>query len=465
MTLSFLQKIAKPIFGHFGPEEFKKFLRMGLIFAFIIGSYWTLRPLKNAIFCTLVGAAQIPWAKTASLVFLIPLLIFYTKILDSYKRERTFYIISGAYALLALIFSVLLAYTPSAAECKAVAEPLGWASFAATLVAYGFFIFVESYGSLIPALFWAIASDTTSPDSAKKGFSFVVAIGQLGGIVGPYFITSLPRRLGLATSALSLLICAAAIGLSMYLLKKFFHNTPKDLLISFHGKNEKTEEHKQEPGFFEGLRLLVTHKYLLGIFAVIAFPELITTIIDLHFNSLAAAQYSGTELAEYLGVYGSSVNIVALLFLLLGVGNITRLFGVGVSLFLMPVIYGLAMFGFITLNSLNFLFILMVSSKAINYALNGPAIKQLYIPTTHDVRFKSQAWIESFGSRGSKEAGSIFNMLLGPLQGSLGKVAGAARHAVLASYLSFSIIFVWFFIAIYLGKKHKHAIAEDKVVC
>lgn len=465
MTLSFLQKLAKPIFGHFGPEEFKKFLRMGAIFAFIIGSYWTLRPLKNAIFCTLVGAAQIPWAKTASLLFLIPLLIFYTKILDTHKREKTFYIISGAYALLALIFSVLLAYTPSAVECKAVAEPFGWASFAATFVAYAFFIFVESYGSLIPALFWAIASDTTSPDSAKKGFSFVVAIGQLGGIVGPYFITSLPRRLGLTTSALSLLICATAIGLSMYLLKKFFHNTPKDLLISFHGKNEKTEEHKQEPGFFEGLRLLVTHKYLLGIFAVIAFPELITTIIDLHFNSLAAAQYSGTQLAEYLGVYGSAVNIVALAFLLLGVGNITRLFGVGVSLFLMPVIYGLAMFGFITLNSLNFLFILMVSSKAINYALNGPAIKQLYIPTTHDVRFKSQAWIESFGSRGSKEAGSIFNMLLGPLQSTLGKVAGAARHAVLASYLSFSIIFVWFFITVFLGRKYKHAVDQDKVVC
>ena len=318
---------------------------------------------------------------------------------------------------------------------------------------------------LIPALFWAIASDTTSPDSAKKGFSFVVAIGQFGGIVGPYFIASLPRRLGLSTSALSLFICAVTIGISMYLLRNFFKKTHKDLPISFHGKNEEAEEHKQEPGFFEGLRLLVTHKYLLGIFCVIAFPEIITTIIDLHFNSLAAHQYSGTQLAEYLGAYGSSVNIVALLFLLLGVGNITRFFGVGVSLFLMPVIYGLAMLGFITLNSLNFLFILMVSSKAINYALNGPAIKQLYIPTTRDVRFKSQAWIESFGSRGSKEAGSIFNMLLGPLQKSLGKVAGAARHAVLASYLSFSIVFVWCFIAVYLGKKHKHAITEDKVVC
>ena len=53
----------------------------------------------------------------------------------------------------------------------------------------------------------------------------------------------------------------------------------------------------------------------------------------------------------------------------------------------------------------------MVASKAINYALNSPSMKQLYIPTTKDVRYKSQAWIESFGSRGSKAAGSGINDL------------------------------------------------------
>ena len=51
----------------------------------------------------------------------------------------------------------------------------------------------------------------------------------------------------------------------------------------------------------------------------------------------------------------------------------------------------------------------MVGSKAVNYALNGPALKQLYIPTTPDVRFKAQAWIETFGSRSSKQDGSVFN--------------------------------------------------------
>ena len=461
MTL--FQKIIKPIFGEFGPEEFKKFLRMGAVFAFIIGSYWTLRPLKKAIFCTLVGASDTPIAKLLAVVLLVPLIMVYTKLLDHYGRRKTFYIISGFYGVLALIFTILLAYTPTAEVCRLL--PVHWERWGATIIGYCFYLFVETYGSLIPALFWSIAADTTSPESAKKGFSFIVAIGQFGGIVGPYFITSLPQRLGLQTSALALFICILTIGLSMFFLHRFFTQTPDHLLTSFHGVNQEKEEAKQEPGFFEGLKLLVSHKYLLGIFAVVAFPEVITAVFDQHFDTLASQQYTGTNLTAYLGTYASAVNIIALVFLLCGISNITRIFGLGISLVLMPILYCLATLGFITLNSLSFLFILMASSKAINYALNGPAIKQLYIPTTPDVRLKAQAWIESFGSRGSKLTGGGINLGLKPLQKQLGAVAGRAQHARYASYLIFPLIGLWFFIALFLGRKHKKAIEEKKVVC
>lgn len=462
-VLSLLQWAVKPIFGTFDTEEFKKFLRMGSIFAFIIGSYWTIRTLKNALFMTLVGAAQLPYAKTASLFFLLPVIMAYTKLLDKYSREKIFYILSTVYGVFAIVFGVAFAYTQGMDH----ANLQGWASLALMIIGYGFYLFVESYGSLMPALFWAIASDTTVPESAKKGFSMVVAIAQFGGIFGPFIINSLPRRLGLTTSALSLYICAATIALSMYLFRNFFKKTPKELLTSYHGKNETAEEKQQieEPHFLEGLYLLFTHKYLLAIFAVISFPEIIGTIFDLHFNSLASQHYSGVHLAEYLGMYGSAVNIMAFIFLICGIGNITRILGVGVSLLLMPIIYGGAIFGFVTLNSLTFLFGLMASSKAINYALNGPAIKQLYIPTTHNVRFKSQAWMETFGSRGAKEVGAIFNMALGPLQKSMGVIAGRARHAILASYFGFAIVAVWVFMALFLGKKYKAAIDEKRVVC
>ncbi len=463
MILSFLQRLARRSFGTFETEEFKKFLRMGSILTFIIGSYWTIRTLKNALFMTLVGATQLPYAKTASLFFLLPVIMMYTKLLDRYSREKIFYILSSAYGIFAVLFGIAFAYTQGLDH----ANIEGWMSLLLMVIGYSFYLFVESYGSLMPALFWAIASDTTVPESAKKGFSMVVAIAQFGGIFGPFIINSLPRRLGLSTNALSLYVCAGAMVISMYLFRNFFKATPKELLTSYRGGNEDREEKRQEeePHFLEGLYLLFTHKYLLAIFAVISFPEIIGTIFDLHFNSLASQHYSGVLLSEYLGMYGSAVNVMAFLFLICGISNITRILGIGISLLLMPIIYGSALFGFVTLNSLTFLFGLMASSKAINYALNGPAIKQLYIPTTHNVRFKSQAWIETFGSRGAKEVGAIFNMGLGPLQAHLGAIAGRARHAILAGYFGFALVIIWVFMAMFLGKKYKTAIEEKRVVC
>jgi len=61
---------------------------MGLIFAFIIGSYWTLRILKDAIFIQFVGRMQLPFAKTASVIALLPFVMFYTKLLEKYSKAK-----------------------------------------------------------------------------------------------------------------------------------------------------------------------------------------------------------------------------------------------------------------------------------------------------------------------------------------------------------------------------------------
>lgn len=465
MIITFFQKLARPIFGEFQTEEFKKFLRLGSIFACMIATYCALSPLKNGLFCTFVGPHHIPWARAASVLVFVVLIMGYTKLLDLFKRERVYCILSYFYMAMAFVFALYYFVATEHAMTIDFESAPALTYWFTLIINYGFYIWVESYGALLIALFWAISTDITSPDSAKKGFSFVVALGQLGGIFGPFLIAGLPHMLGHDTSALSLVIVAGVILVSVFLLKNFFKVTPPELLVSYKGVNEVITQKDEEPGFFEGLRLLMSNAYLLGIFAVVAFPEIITTIVDLHFNALASQQYSGTELTHYLGYFASSVNTLTLIFLLCGAGKITTIFGIGVSLFLMPVIYGAAMVGFITLNSLNFLFAIMVSSKAINYALNGPAIKQLYIPTTHAVRFKSQAWIEIFGFRGAKGTGAGFGMLLGPMQKAYGQIAGRAKHAFLASYFSFALIVAWLFIAMFLGRKHRKAIADKNVVC
>lgn len=461
--LRFFQLICRFNFGDFDKEEFKKFLRMGLIFALIIGVYWTLRPLKDAVFIQLVDKLHLPYAKTVSVLALLPLVMFYTKLLERTSREKMLILLPLFYGFSVLCFAALMTFAQASPTEIAARIPIYF--FATKVLGYTWYLFVESFGSLVVALFWAFAADTTGPSSAKRGFPLVVALGQLGGIISPYTIGGLPHRLGLQTDALSMMCLGGMILCIIPLVRYFLKATPKELLASFHGKNEAQVNEGQEPGFLEGLRLMLKHRYLIGIFAANFIYEVIVTIFDFNFKISASTQYSGVALSNYLSIYGSSVNIVSLICLLLGISNVTRFLGVGVALAAMPIIVGFALFGFLTLNSLTFLFMLMVGSKAINYALNGPALKQLYIPTTSDVRFKAQAWIETFGSRASKEAGSIFNMLLTPLQSVFGVVSGRFYYLMLSGSLGFPLLALWLFVAIFLGKTFKSAIQEKKVVC
>jgi AAA family ATP:ADP antiporter len=461
--LRFFQWICRFNFGNFEKEEFKKFLRMGLIFALMIGVYWTLRPLKDAVFIQLVDKLQLPFAKTVSVFALLPLVMFYTRLLERNSREKMLVILPVFYGVSIIFFSILMIWFQDPAQ---IIETRPFFFLAATkIVGYLFYVFVESFGSLVIALFWAFATDTTNTVSAKKGFPLVVAIGQVGGILFPYTIGGLPHRLGLSTDTLSLLCLGLLTILIVPMVRYFLRATPSHLITSFHGKNEKVVESKQEPGFLEGLKLLLKHRYLLGIFAANFIYEVVVTIFDFNFKISASSEYSGVALSHYLSLYGSSVNIVSLLCLLLGISNVTRFLGVGVSLALMPIIVGGALLGFLSLNSLSFLFVLMVGSKAINYALNGPALKQLYIPTTPDVKFKAQAWIETFGSRSSKQAGSLFNMSLAPLQSVFGVLLGKSYYLILSGILSFPLLGLWLFVAIFLGRSFRKAVQENSVIC
>ncbi|MBS0185023.1 MAG: hypothetical protein JSS34_01510 [Proteobacteria bacterium] len=450
-------------FGTFEAEEFKKFLRMGLIFFVIIGVYWTLRPLKDSIFIQLVDKMDLPYAKTLSIMALLPLVMVYTKFLEQRTREKMFILLVTFYAIGIFCFAALMFIAQISSKEVQTLSPLPF--IATKILGYSWYLFVESFGSLVVSLFWAFSTDTTDPLSAKKGFPLIVALGQIGGIVFPFGIGGLPHRLGFKTDTLSITLLGFLTLLIIPLIHSFLKKTPPRLLVSFHEKNYKKGRPKHSSGFLEGLRLILKHRYLLGIFAVNFTYEFIVTIIDFNFKLAAATAYSGVALSHYLSFYGSIVNSVSLFCLIFGISNITRFLGVEKSLLVMPLSIGVALIGFLTVDTLSFLFVLMVASKAINYSLNGPTLKQLYIPTTTDVRFKAQAWIETFGSRSSKEVGSLFNMTLSPLQAILGNFAGRASYLTLTGIIAGPLVFLWFLTAFYLGRSFKKAIDGEKVIC
>jgi len=443
-----LERIATVLWGHFeSKEELKKFGLLALLFGLIIAIYWTMRPLKDSVFNAMVGGQYLWLAKIVSIIVITPLVIFYSKLIDMFPRHKVFYILTFLYIITALCFMVAFLW-PTIGLANTVASPtryLGWAWYA----------FVESYGSLIVALFWAFTTDITLPDTAKRGFPLIALFGQLGNIIGPYFLNT--QSLGLATSAPIVGICAIMMFSSCLLMWFFRRTTPKKLLLGY--QVEVTEKKEEEPGFLEGLKLLFTHKYLLGIFSIITIYEVIVTVIDYHFMQIAFATFiSEADVSAFLAQYGYKVGIVSSLCVLFGINNIQRYLGMKSSLMLLPILVLIAVVIIkFSSGSLTIVLWVMVLLKAVNYALNQPTIKQLYIPTSHDSKYKAQAWIDMFGSRGSKASVQFFN--------AFRRTLGVDFFLTITMIMSFGLVVNWLLIALFIANTYNKAIQEKRIIC
>ena len=333
------------------------------------------------------------------------------------------------------------------------------------ILGYVWYIFIESFGSLMVALFWTFASDTTTPESAKRGYPLIQMGAQTGGVLGPLAVWVLARRLGTVPFA----IAGGIIVFGMaFMIRYFMAVIPKDQLSGYAHKDESPEQkkHDKKTGFFEGLKLLFSQPYLLGIFGVIFFFESMVTIFDFQYKALVA-QFAGSTagVSEALGLFGFLTNLLSLLFIMFGINNLGRKMGLTAALLGTPIFIAICVI--VLWGSVTFalplqiqMFIamgIMIVSKAINYALNQTSKEQLYIPTTKDSKYKSKAWIDGFGSRSSKATSSGVNLFY--------KFLTPNVFIGITSVLSLGLLGVWVMVALYLGKTHKKATDENRVVC
>ena len=214
-----------------------------------------------------------PYAKFLSVIIVFPLVIIYGKLIDTFPRNKVFYGLTIFYGALALFFMWAFLH-PDMGLTNTVKSPMrfiGWA----------WYVYVESFGSLIVALFWAFTADTTAPDSARRGFPIIAMFGQFGNILGPLLLDN--KRLGFATPAPVVGICAGLMFVMAAMFWYMMKSVPAREWIGYTGEgaHETKKDHDEDLGFAEGLKLLVTQGYLMGIFLIITIYEVIVTILRL----------------------------------------------------------------------------------------------------------------------------------------------------------------------------------------
>lgn len=432
-----LEKIKTTLWGDLSQDEFKRFGMLSLILLFIIGTYWLMRPLKDGLFVALVGKTYLPYAKIVSFCLILPIVLFYAKLVDLFAKQKLFYILCSAYAALFLVITYLLQQPVVGLE-NTVANPdriLGWVIYVA----------IESFGSLLVSLFWSFVASSTQTSSAKKGYGLIIFGAQIGSMLGPAI------AIQAGNFGIPFLMTMVAVGLLIVpLLVKFFIT-----VFPASAESSNVEQKKQKTSPAEGLKLLFTRKYLLGILAISTLYEIVGTILDLQLKFLAADVYTTPEaLTSFLGMFGFATNATTFILALVGTSFFIRTFGLTFCLVTYPICTAIIVLTSWSMPVLSVLFVCMIFVKALSYALNNPCKEIMYIPTSKDVKFKAKSVIDMFGGRSAKATGS----------GIKAFVTSTAAPLMYGSLLSLGIIGIWIAAALYVGRKNKKLTDSGQII-
>jgi len=470
----------KGLFNIDKQDRVKTFLLTAAFFL-VIASYTLVKELKDSIFIEIVGKDYFATAKIVSMFVLIPAILLYAYLVDNMRRYKLLCAYSIAYGIFGLLFAYFLGDS-SIGIANTVASKyriIGWL----------FYFFIEGYSPFVVSLFWAFANSVNSPKSASKSYAFMVAGSKLGGTLSAgmawyLFSCSIPSVMNLSHTAKHQIILTISASLLLlvpiliyFLIKKvpgrYLHgyeaaykvekSKAKDSKLEEKSiiKKESSKSKKPKPGLFQGLYLLIKYPYVMGIFGMIFFYEIVNVILSYHRIMLAkdfSSNISGLSCILFEQIFW--VHLVGFMISFFGTNALLRIFGERKTLLFIPLASGVLIFGFIYMRSLSFAIVVFTCLRAINYAISYPVRESLYVPTVKDIKFKSKAWIDAFGTKFAKTIGGFSNVLFNFVM--------ANGSAIMLFWVQISIfgtiVAAWTLTAYLLGVKFNKVIAKNQVI-
>lgn len=415
--LSMLETIILKLYGPSLPvSEFFRVLTLSGTLFFLIGGYWLLRSLKDPVLTAICGITAIPKAKMLSVVIVLLVVTVYNRLLDTdIPKHRLFFLFGTFYFLLFATIALLLTHPTIGLKNQqpSFSRLLGWVSYCS----------IESFGSVMVSLFWSFTNSNTSLETKKAGYGLLVAMAQIGSILGPTIVNRKAKTWGTSKCYFAGACSMLCLQGTMWFYLKIYGNTVV-------GSSKESAPKKKSAGILEGLTLFWEHNYIKGIFAISCLFMVEVTIVDYTMKVLARDDFSNhhpcidpnescygntdalseaatNEFTTFMGLFGQATNTLSLILSLFGTSAVIRKLGLRLTLLLFPSLC-LVIICWIRVNpTLWTVFGSMMLLKACSYSLNNPTKEILYQPTSDAVKYKAKSWIDIFGARGSKALGSV----------------------------------------------------------
>ncbi|MEM7279803.1 MAG: MFS transporter [Pseudomonadota bacterium] len=302
-----------------------------------------------------------------------------------------------------------------------------------------FFVWISVFNMFIVALFWSFMNDLFNKEQARRLFGYIAAGGSAGAIVGPFITASLIQDLGLKEL---LLVAAGLLSMALVSILRLFRWARQH-------DNKAIAINSPTPiggSIFEGLTLLRTQPYILGIGALTFLGTLAGTALYMYqakvIGELLSDSAQRTQLLSYMDM---SINTLTLIFQA-GVARlaISRL-GVGKVLLFMPVLSLIGFTALLIAPSAYLLIGLQVLRRATGFGLNGPARETLYSVVDPQAKYKAKNFIDVSVVRGSDVLASS----------SVRSIASSFASFAPIAIICMGICSCWIVISHWLGRRYK----------
>jgi len=442
-----------------------KLILLSALYFLIIAGYTILRDLKNSIFMATVGEDYIPLAKFGVVLFLIPCILFYSKLVDRVRRYHLLMIYSVFYALFSLFVALFIIGHPIVGIGNTDQSPY-------RLFGWFFYFCVEGVTPFVVSVFWSFVNSVTKPKEARDNYGFLVGGSKLGGMLSAGFAWALLGSAGLPI--IGGLSGIAKHQLILVFVSLFFTGIPIVVWLlmrnvagyHLHGyeavyqvEKKRSKEGKSKTGIFAGLKMFIKYPYVLGIFGMVFFYEILATVLSyLRLLVAKAGSSSVTETSAFLFKWVFIMQATGFFFSVVGTTAIMKKFGSRISLMLIPVFMATGSLVFLLTHSWlpTIAMIGYVFTKTTHYAFSYPVREQLYIPTLKEIKFKSKSWIDAFGQKFAKLSGGTVNMVAARL--------GSAAASPFLSVFFIACLALWSGVAFLLGIRYDRAIKRNEVI-
>lgn len=409
------------------PEETRTTLASFLLVLVLMGSYYILRPVRDAMASDWTDA-EVSWLWTFTFIFSAIAVSLYGGAVTRIRVQR---LVPSVYGFFAISFILFYLGTQGLAD--------------RTLLDKSFYVWISLFSLFHISVFWSFMADTFSKPQATRLFGFVGAGASIGAIGGPAFAAFLVGDMG--TDPL-LLVASMLVVLTLPIIIWIQHLKVTDL------QNEQVSASDKDFDFIGGNPLagfseFFNSRYLLAIGLFIFFYTSIGSFVYFELKNLLA-DYDRETRSQIWASMDLAVNTLTVLVAAFATGRIAKNMGLSFTLASVPVLIGAGMLLLAAAPMVSVVVAVQIVRRAGNYAISRPAREMLFTAVDREVRFKAKPVIDIVIYRGGDMLNAwAFTALTQGLGLGLGAVAATGA----------GIAALWAITGIYLGRQFREMTA------